>query len=489
MTKGEILQVADNAMVFPTGCNDVDLEQIKENTKPIDDVFQQIGPQCPNLVDSNNNNNNIYNTDIVSYVANTKNPKLKRQLTRICSEDNPGDIDIENIEDVLKIAKSANSRNTLKCCEEALISHLSPETRDFCLNLANKYDLPRVRHEASDFPCVQPSCPAALEPCPCATNNHIFEKDYQSYISLFTCNTCSSNRSVSVLVYDSRYGHKVAKDLKKGRRISKNFQCCCVQADCRTDPLIFWSFGESVYRYDPLLNKCKKRASLRSKRSKFNLVAYGHRCFAIGGVYQIRKVLDIEEFNAGKGGNNSWKKVATLPGDSVPVNPSSVVCNGMIYIFSAILDINGELNQSSTAVYVFNPMVYTVKHLTDIPVFFNQMKTCAIDSNIYIASDAGHMVQFTPSNCSVTSLPNQISECRDFGMYSLGSSIILTGGSDRDGKCNNTFRKFCTIEKKWEVLSYKLPDYMVIDGVCDIKIPNTSSAIVPFYDVNLFGKR
>lgn len=503
MTKGEIQLLADGSLSFG---NDLEsdrnmIENYIENKGLIknDEDLQVLKPTFPESLgnekqfDKNNNDCDVNSNSMVNYVSNLKSPRLKRQVTRILSSDDPGDIDIENIEHILYIAIHANAGNSLNCCEEALIAHLKPETQDFCLNLANKFNLSRLRHEALNYSHVQPTCPAAetntfstvIEVC--SGNNR--NNNCQNYVSLFTCNTCASNRAITVLVYDSGFHRKCYRDLKRGRKISKNFQCCCVQEDCDRDPLVFWSCGKSVYRYDPLLNKCKKRASLRCKRSKFNLVACGDRCFVIGGIYQIKKVLEIEEYIVGKKvSGSSWKTVARLPGDSLPINPSTVICNGLIYVFSAILDISGKEKQNSTAVYVFNPSFYTVKYLTEIPFSFSQMKTCAIDSNIYLASNRGQMIRFTPSNCSVTVLTEQGSKCDNFGMFPLGTSVILTGGSG-NGKCNNTIRQFCTIAERWETLPYKLPDCMEINGACLIKIPNDASGIIPFKDDNLFGPR
>ncbi|VDI49196.1 kelch-like protein 24/35 [Mytilus galloprovincialis] len=269
------------------------------------------------------------------------------------------------------------------------------------------------------------------------------------------------------------------RDIKKGNKISKLFQCCCIQGDENVPPVIYWSFGSSVYQYDPLLNKCRERASLKFKRAKFNMISHGNRCYVIGGV------LEIEEYNTKK---DSWKKVACLPGDAYPKNPSCVAYNELIYVFSAILDKEDEIKPNATAVYVFDPSTNIVKKLVEIPLSFNQMKTCVVGSFIYIASDEKHFLRFCPSQGSYFLLPEQMQECKDFGMFTKERSIVLAGGYFRDIKYKN-IRVFCTDSGHWDTLSETLPDNMPIYGACKLKIPNSAGTIVPFYETNIFEKR
>lgn len=88
-------------------------------------------------------------------------------------------------------------------------------------------------------------------------------ENYREYYSLFTICSFGSKRTITTIVYDSNMRNRCYRDIKKGNKISKLFQCCCIQGDENIPPIIYWSFDSSVYQYDPLLNKCKKQASLK----------------------------------------------------------------------------------------------------------------------------------------------------------------------------------------------------------------------------------
>lgn len=127
----------------------------------------------------------------------------------------------------------------------------------------------------------------------------------------------------------------------------------------------------------------------------------------------------------------------------------------MIYVFSAIWDIEDEIKPNATAVYVFHPSTKIVKKLAEIPFSFNQIKTCVVGSFIYIASDEKRFIRFSPSQGSYLSLPDQMQECSDFGMFSKERSIVLAGGYFRDRKCK-VIQVFCTDSGHWETLSETL---------------------------------
>ncbi|XP_052088597.1 uncharacterized protein LOC127725574 [Mytilus californianus] len=457
--------------------------------------------------ETNNNNIGDCQINIAEYVQNLPDGRVRRKLAKALSTDEPDEnLDIENMDHYLLVAKRSNLHNTLKCCENKLISNLNAVNCDAYYKLAEEYALRNLQSEALSI--IKKT--EKLDECSNFTNqNNNFSieggevcnnqccnstrgsvgssrtKNYKNYYSLFTCGSCGSKRTITTIVFDSNMRKRCYRDIKKGNNISKPFQCCCIQGDENNPPIVYWSFGSSVYQYDPLLNKCKKRASLYCKRAKFNMISHGNHCYVVGGVYMSRKVLEIEEYNTKK---DSWKKVAYLPGDSLPLNPSCVVFDGLIYIFSDILDIQGNRKTSATAVYVFHPSTKTVKQVAEIPYSFKQMKTCVVDSFIYIASDRKHFIRFCPSDGSHLSLPDQTQECKDFGMFTIEKSIILAGGDCR-GTEYKDIHVFCTVSGHWETLSEKLPDDMAIYGACELKIPNSAGTIVPFYETNLFEKR
>lgn len=457
--------------------------------------------------ETNNNNIGDCQFNIAEYVQNLPDVRVRKQLAKALSTDEPDEnLDIENIDHYLLVSKKSNLRNTLKCCENKLISNLNAVNCDEYYQLAKEYELRNLQskalaiieriknpNECSNFTNQNNTFSTkggevCHNQCDNSTRGSVGSsrtKNYKNYFSLFTCGTCGSKRTITTIVYDSNMRKRCYRDIQKGNKISKPFQCCCIQGDENNPPIVYWSFGSSVYQYDPLMNKCKQKSSLYCKRAKFSMISHGNHCYVIGGVYKSRKVLEIEEYNTKK---DSWKKVAYLPGDSLPIDPSCVVFDGLIYIFSAIVDIEGNIKPRATAVYVFNPRTQTVKQVAEIPFSFGQIKTCAVDSFIYIASDRKHFIRFCPSDGSCLSLPDQIQECKDFGMFTMETSIILAGGDCR-GKENKDINVFCTVSGHWETLSEKLPDDMAIYGACELKIPNSAGTIVPFYETNLFEKR
>ncbi|CAC5381115.1 unnamed protein product [Mytilus coruscus] len=445
--------------------------------------------------------------NIAEYVQSLSDKRVRKQLAKALSTDEPNDsLDIENMDHYLFVAKRSNLRNTLKCCENKLISNLSALNCVAYYKLAEKYELSHLQVEAlgnikktqksdqfsiftnQNNNCSIKGCELCNRHCDKSSRGSLESsrtKNYNEYYSLFTVCSCGSKRTITTIVYDSNMRNRCYRDIKKGNKISKLFQCCCIQGDENVPPIIYWSFGSSVYQYDPLLNKCKKRASLNCKRAKFNMISHGKQCYVIGGVYMSRKVLAIEEYNTKK---NSWKKVAYLPGEAYPINPTCVAYNDLIYVFSAILDIEDEIKPSATAVYVFHLSTKIVKKLAEIPLSFNQMKTCVVGSFIYIASDEKRFIRFSPSQGSYFSLPDQMQECKDFGMFTKERSIVLAGGYCGERKCKD-IHVFCSDSGHWETLSEKLPDNMAIYGACELKIPNSAGTIVPFYETNLFEKR
>ncbi|VDI53277.1 Hypothetical predicted protein [Mytilus galloprovincialis] len=451
--------------------------------------------------DTNNNNIRDIKIDIAEYVKNLQDDRVRKKLVKALSTDEPDEnLDIENMNHYLLVAKRSNLHNTLICCENKLISNLNTVNCNAYYNIAQEYELRNLQSEALAI-IKRTGNPDECSNFKNQNNNFSIEgaevsnnssrgslgnsrtKTFQDYYSLFTCGTCGSKRTITTIVYDSNMRNRCYRNIKKGKKISKQFQCCCIQGDENNPPIVYWSFGSSVYQYDPLRNKCKKRASLYCKRANFNMISHEDHCYVIGGVYKGRKVLEIEEYNM-----NSWKKVAYLPGDSLPINPSCVVFDGLIYIFSSILDIDNKIKPGVTAVYVFHPRTKAVKYAAEIPFSFKQTKTCVVDSFIYIASDKKHFIRFCPSDGSCISLHDQIQECKDFGMFTMDKSIVLAGGDCR-GKEYKDINVYCTVSGHWETLSEQLPDDMAIYGACELKIPKSAGTIVPFYETNLFKKR
>lgn len=446
----------------------------------------------------NNNNEQI---DIAQYVQDLQSRSTKRTIARILSEDiNERDIDIENIEHYLVIAHRSHSQNTLKCCENKLISNLSSDNCVSYYKIAQHYDLKQLQAAAIAVPLTRSSqtpkvsypnnnCSSQnpgvgikqqdsnFQSTPCQKSN----TRYKSYTTLFTCGTAGSKRTVTAVVYDKTMKNRSYKNLQCGNKISKKFQCCCLQDDENDAPYVFWCFGKSVYRYDPILNKCKARASLACKRSKFCMVACAKHCYAIGGVYKSRKVLEIEEYSCSK---KKWKRVARLPRECLPIDSSCVVFNDLIYIFCAILNEDGKIKRCSTGVYVFNPARHTTKTLAEIPFSFNQIKTCVLGSFIYLASDKGHFIRYSPNDGTFIKCLDQILVCKDFGMYSRKNTVVLAGGKNTNGTYTDVIRTFCTVSGQWETLSATLPDCMTICGTCEIKIPSSAGSIVLFDETN-----
>lgn len=451
-------------------------------------------------------NNNDEQLDIAQYVQNLQSSPAKRTIHRILSKDiNESDIDIENIEHYLVIAHCSHSQNTLKCCENKLISNLSSDNCESYNKIAEHYDLKQL--QAAAIAVIQTNYSSQKAEVSSHNNNcssqnprvNITQQDCnfqspscqksntrnKSYSTVFTCGTVGSKRTVTAIVYDNKMRNKSYTDLQRGYKISKQFQCCCLQDDEDDDPYVFWCFGKSVYRYDPILNKCKARASLACKRSKFCMVACAKHCYAIGGIYKSRKVLEIEEYSCSK---NKWKRVARLPRECLAIESSCVVFNDLIYIFCAILNEDGQIKECSTGVYVFNPIRHTVKPLSEIPFSFSQIKTCVLGSFIYIASDKGHFIRYSPNDGTFIKCLDQILVCKDFGMYSRDSTVVLVGGKNINGTYTNVIRTFCTVSGQWETLSATLPDCMTICGTCEVKIPSSAGSIVPFYETNICEK-
>ena len=465
-----------------------------------EDDYKQTSPVSTEL---SNNNEQI---DIAQYVQNLQSRCAKRTIYRFLSEEiNESDIDIENIEHYLVIAHRSKSQNTLKCCENKLISNLSSDNCVSYYTTAEHYDLKQLQAAATAV--FQTNCSGQKPEVSSHNNNYssqnpgvsIKQQDcnfqsspcqksitrYKSYSTVFTCGTAGSKRTVTAVVYDKTMRIRSYKNLQCGDKISKQFPCCCLQDDENDDPYVFWCFGQSVYRYDPILNKRKKKASLACKRSKFCMVACAKHCYAIGGVYQSRKVLEIEEYSCSK---NKWKRVARLPRECLPIDSSCVVFNDLIYIFCAILNEDGNIKGCSTGVYVFNPVRHTVKPLAEIPFSFNQIKTCVLGSFIYVASDKGHFIRYSPNDGTFIKCLDQILVCKDFGMYSRDNTVVLVGGKNTNGTHSDVIRTFCALSGQWETLSDTLPDCMTICGTCEVKIPSSAGAIVPFYDINNYEK-
>lgn len=308
---------------------------------------------------------------MAEYVQNLPDKRLRKQLAKALSTDELNDrLDIENIDHYLFVAKRSNLRNTLQCCENELISDLSAVNCVAYFKLAKMYELSHLQTEALALALALKcniysikECQLWIKQCDNSTRGSLENsrtENYTEYNSLFTICSFWSKQTIKTIVYDSNMRNRCYRDIKKGNKISKLFQCCCIQGDVNVPPVIYWSLGRSVYQYDPLLNKCEKRASLKCKRAKFNVISHGKPCYVIGCVYMSRTVLEIEEYNTKK---DSWKTVVCLPGDAYPINSLCVAYNELIYVFSAILDREDEIKPNATAVYVCDPSTKIVKKL------------------------------------------------------------------------------------------------------------------------------
>lgn len=425
------------------------------------------------------NANHVHEINIAEYVQNLPEDVRNKIAgffgTGIISEEL---IDVENIEHYLVVSRHSNPLKS--ACELKLLSTLDCSNCLLYITIAESYGLASLGVSARQvllnsqiYTNRQTESPREDTRC----------KTYKCYRTIFTCDTNCAKRKrvISAVVFNSENEIKCYRNIKKGDKISKQFQCCCIQDDADHPPYVYWSFGKCFRRYDPILNKCKNLASLQYSRSKFSLVAYNQRCYAIGGICQGQTVRQIEEYDTKR---KSWTTVCELPPDCQMTYSSCVLFENLIYIFSAATH-REHACQNRTIVCVFDPRAKTVSLQADSPMSFNQIKACVVGTKIYLASDNNDFLVYNPVNGSFNKETNQIVKCKDFGMYCENGNVCLVGGINEDGKCNNSIRKFCTESGRWERLSHKLPDCMAVYGTCEVKIPNTC-AIVPFYETKLF---
>lgn len=395
-------------------------------------------------------------------------------------------IDIENIIHYLVVSRHSN--NLKSACESKLLSTLNSANYIQYLNIAERFGLESLRTSShqiyeSDYLKRNNQLNKPTEVRRSSKQSLVTTTKYQSYRAMFTCDTTAAKRSISTVVLNGEQEIKCYRKIKEGNSISKQFKCCCIQCDEEHPPYVYWSFGKSFCRYDPILNKYKKLEPLKFSRSNFCLIAHNQNCYAIGGTCKGRTVRQIEEYDIKK---KNWKVVSEIPNDCQMAYSSCVVFQDLIYIFCAATN-RENCSQNRTIICVFDPVTKVTHNLqADIPMSFTQIKVCVADSNIYLASDDGDFIRYSPNNRSFVKCCDQLFKCKYFGMYNENGSIFLTGGINEDGKCNNSIRKYCAVSGHWERLDLKLPDCMSVYGTCEVKIPKTACAIVPFYEAKLF---
>lgn len=437
-----------------------------------------------NLPELNLHKDNVPDINIAEYVQNL--PEFVRNKiagffgTGLIEQET---VDIENIEHYLVVSRHCHHLKSV--CESKLLSTLNSVNCQNYLAIAEQFGLVLLQTSAhqvyknnfsnSTHPLLKS---ADLTGAPQSQTKKTSCKTFNTF---FTCDTTSGKRALTTVVLDSTEQVKCYRNIKKGDKISKQFQCCCMQDAEDHPPYVYWSFGKCFYRYDPVLNKYKKLSNFRYSRSKFSLISHNQFCFAIGGTSDGKTVRQIEEYNVCQ---RSWKTVSTLPVECQMSYSACVLYDNNIYIFSAATNKDG-CSQNRTVVCVFDPVKKSTDIVAEIPLSFTQIKACVLDSQIYLASDEGDFIRFDPSNNCFVRCQNQIMKSKDFGMYTDDDCILLAGGCNSDGKCNNMIRKFCPVTGLWTRLSAKLPDCMAVYGTCHIKIPTTCS-IIPFYETKLF---
>lgn len=394
-------------------------------------------------------------------------------------------IDIENIVHYLVVSRHSNILKS--ACESKLLSTLNSSNYVHYLSIAERFGLESLRASSqqiyeNDYLKRNNQSNKPTEVKQPSKQSLVTTTNYKSYRAMFTCDTSAAKRSITAVVLNGQQEIKCYRKIKEGNSISKQFKCCCIQYDEEHPPYVYWSFGKSFCRYDPILNKYKKLEPLKFSRSNFCLIAHNQDCYAIGGTYKGRTVRQIEEYDIKK---KNWKVVSEIPNDCQMAYSSCVVFHDLIYIFCAATS-RENCSQNRTIICVFDPVTKATHLQSEITMSFTQIKVCAADSHIYLASDDGDFIRYSPNNCSFVKCRDQLFKCKDFGMYNEHGSIFLTGGINKDGKCNNSIRKYCTVSGHWERLDLKLPDCMSVYGTCEVKIPKTACGIVPFYETQLF---
>lgn len=397
-------------------------------------------------------------------------------------------IDIENIEHYLIVSRYSSPLKSI--CEAKLLSTLNFENCFMYLVISERFDLTYLKL------CSKQLCDnfntqreGVVKPDLSDQQNeesqNSRDKTYTSYNTLFTCNTTGSGKkSLTALVLNSKNDVKCYRTLQKGKKISKNFQCCCLQDHEAEPPYMMYSFGKCFWMYDPVLNKCKKLPSMRFPRSNFSLVAHNKKCYVIGGEKKGKNVKTIEVYNPIK---KSWKNLVELPTENMVTSISTVSLENNIYIFCSEKSEN-DINSNKLSAYLFDTKQNILYKANDIQLSFSQVKACAREGLIYLACDSGDFLAFNPRTHNFGSCREQIIKCRDFGMFTDGSDIFIVGGINSEEKCNNIIRQFCPSNRSWVKLSKTIPDCMPVYGMCEVKVPNSYS-IVPFYESKFFEKQ
>lgn len=430
-----------------------------------------------------------HHNNIVEFINNL--PKdVKNEITNIYRTGiiTENAINIGNIEHFLIASRNSNPLKVV--CEENLLRTLSSKNCWNVLTIAERHDLVTLRSAAinliesgffKDFDKCQPS-PIRVEKC----STHVVtdadrDDGYCRFTALFTIN--QTKRLLQVIVLDSGQHVRCYRNLKYSKNITNDFQICCLHDDVKDTTFVFWSCGKAVFRYDSFMNRSKKCKPLKYRRCNFCMVGHGNQCYVIGGVYKGQYISNIEQYDLKR---KTWKKVANLPVNVKSMNMSCAVMQNLIYILT-LFNQNQTTSDLGIAICIFNPEFETVQVVSKIPVLYEQIKTCALGPNIYIASCDGRFWRYNTQDKSIVMLQEQIVKCRDTAMYSDGNSIFLSGGVNQFGNLNDTIRQFCPVSSCWHMHQNKLPDCMPVYGTCEIKVPkgsNSKAEFVPFYENN-----
>ncbi|CAG2196097.1 unnamed protein product [Mytilus edulis] len=102
-----------------------------------------------NPEDTNNNNIRDFKINIVEYDNNLQDDRVRKKLVKALSTEEPDEnLDIENMDHYLLVAKRSNLHNTLICCENKLISNLNTVNCNAYYNIAQEYELRNLQSEA-----------------------------------------------------------------------------------------------------------------------------------------------------------------------------------------------------------------------------------------------------------------------------------------------------------------------------------------------------
>ncbi|CAG2238879.1 unnamed protein product [Mytilus edulis] len=190
------------------------------------------------------------------------------------------------------------------------------------------------------------------------------------------------------------------------------------------------------------MNRNKACKPLTSRRCNFTLVGHAGSCFVIGGIHQGQRITDIEQYNVKK---NSWRRVASLPSNIHTTNLSCVSVGNVIYIFAATVQ-HEYLQEHELAICLFNPNLTSINIIATLPVKTQQIRTCVLEKDIYIASSNGDFLKFNTQSNLIKKLRRQNWLCKESYLHVCGNAVYLVGGVNIEPLTHNdVIRKVFTL--------------------------------------------